>query len=117
MIITTEDLVSLHANKNDYCNQKFGFTPKMMLGLGSGFSLVSVYSTILNTFSAWVALLQPNIPPGGELSVALTRHREACSSKPGVGGIFFLLWPFSVSHYLSLGFSSKVSSLPVHSLG
>ena len=57
------------------------------------------------------------IPPGGELSVALTRHREACSSKPGVGGIFFLLWPFSVSHYLSLVFSSKVSSLPVHSLG
>ena len=27
---------------------------------------------------------------------------------------FFLLWPFSVSCYLSLGFSSKVSSVPVH---
>ena len=30
---------------------------------------------------------------------------------------FFLLWPFSVSHYLSLGLSSKVSLVPVHSLG
>ena len=48
--------------------------------------------------------------PGGELTVALARHQVTCGSKPGVGGIFFLLWPFSVSCYLSLGFSSKVSS-------
>ena len=40
-----------------------------------------------------------------------------CSSKPKFGGIFFLLWPFSVSCYLSLGFNSKVNSVPVHSLG
>ena len=29
----------------------------------------------------------------------------------GVGGIFFLLWPFSVTCYLSLGFSTKVLSM------
>jgi len=37
---------------------------------------------------------------GGELSVALTRQQVTvctCGSKPGVGGIFFLLWPFSNS--------------------
>jgi len=27
--------------------------------------------------------------PGGELSVAPTRHQVTCGSKPGVGGIFF----------------------------
>ena len=42
--------------------------------------------------------------------MALTRHQVTCGSKPGVGGIFPLLWPFSVTYYLSLGFSSKVSS-------
>ena len=45
------------------------------------------------------------IPPGGELSVALTRHQVTCGSKPGVGGIFFQLWPFFVTCYLSLGLS------------
>ena len=30
---------------------------------------------------------------------------------------FFFLWPFSVSCYLSLGFSSKSQFIPVHSLG
>ena len=54
---------------------------------------------------------------GGELSVALTRHRVTCGSKPGVGRKFFLLWPFSVSCYLSLGFGFKVSSVSVHGLG
>ena len=54
---------------------------------------------------------------GGELSVALTRHQVTCGSKPGVGGIFFLLWPFSVICYLSLGLSYKVSSVLVLSLG
>ena len=49
------------------------------------------------------------IPPGGELSVAPTRLWVTCSSKPGVGGIFFFLWSFYASCYLSLGFSSKVS--------
>jgi len=43
--------------------------------------------------------------------VALTRHWVTSGSKPGVGGIFFLLWPFSVSHYLSIVFSSKVYSV------
>jgi len=41
-------------------------------------------------------------------------HQVTCGSKPGVGGMFFLLWPFSVTCYLSLGF--KVGSVPrVHS--
>jgi len=35
-----------------------------------------------------------------------TRHWFTCGSKPGVGGIFFLLWPFSVTCYFSLGLSS-----------
>ena len=61
-------------------------------------------------------ILQTSIPPGGELSVALTRHRETCSSKPEVGGFFPSLALFSFM-VLSLGFSSKVSSVPVHSLG
>ena len=47
-----------------------------------------------------------SIPPGGELSVDLTRHWVTCGSKPGVGGIFFLLWPFSASCYLFSGFRS-----------
>jgi len=38
----------------------------------------------------------------------LARHWVTCGSKPGVGKIFSLLWPFSVSCYLSLGFSSKL---------
>ena len=33
-------------------------------------------------------------PPGGELSVAPTRHRVTCGSKPGVGGIFSCFCPF-----------------------
>ena len=42
--------------------------------------------------------------------MAPTRHRVTCSSKPGVAQRdFFLLWPFSVTCYLSLGFSSLVS--------
>jgi len=52
-----------------------------------------------------------------QLSVAPTRRRVTCSSKPGVGGILFLLWPFSVACYLSLGLSYKVSSVLVFSLG
>ena len=50
-------------------------------------------------------------------SVAPTRHQVTCGSKPGVGGIFFLLWPFSVTCYLSLGLSYKVSSVLVLRLG
>ena len=49
----------------------------------------------------------PLIPPGGELSVALTRHQVTCGSKPGVGGIFF---PALALFCFILGFSSKVSS-------
>ena len=51
------------------------------------------------------------------MSVAPTRHQVTCSSKPGGWGIFSLLWPFSVSCYLSLGFISNISSDLVHSLG
>ena len=51
------------------------------------------------------------------MSVAPTRHWVTCGLKPGVGGIFFLLWPISVSCYLSLGFCSNISSVHVHSLG
>jgi len=57
---------------------------------------------------------EKSILPGGELSVASTRHWVICYSKPGVGGIFFLLGPFQ---FHVLGFSSKVSSVSVHSLG
>ena len=57
-----------------------------------------------------------HIPPGGEMSVAPTRYWVTCSSKPGVGRIFFPLWPFSVSFYLSQDFSSKVYSALISSL-
>ena len=49
------------------------------------------------------------------------QHKNDCkghqrlNSKPGVGGIFFLLQPFSVTCYLSLGLVLK--SFHVHSLG
>ena len=33
--------------------------------------------------------LGKSISPGGELSVALTRHRVTCGSKSEIGGIFF----------------------------
>ena len=47
----------------------------------------------------------------------MTRHRVTCSSKPGAGGIlFFFLWPFSVLHFLSKVFSSKVYSVLICSL-
>ena len=44
-------------------------------------------------------------PPGGRLSVALTRHWDTYSSNPGVYGrdIFSFLWPFSVTPYCLLG--------------
>ena len=38
--------------------------------------------------------LKPPTAPGGELSVALTKHRMTRSSKPGVGGIFSFFAPF-----------------------
>jgi len=38
------------------------------------------------------------------------REKTITSSKPGVGGIFFLLWLFSVTCYLPL--PVKVSSVP-----
>ena len=41
-----------------------------------------------------------------------TRHRVACSSNPGVGGIFSFLWPFSVTPYCWLGNHLK-SPVPV----
>ena len=39
--------------------------------------------------SVEISLGRKSIPPGGELSVALTRHQVTCGSKPGAGGIFF----------------------------
>ena len=56
------------------------------------------------------------IPPGGELSLAPTRHWVICGSKLGFGEIFPSFALFSL-RYLSLGFSSKLSSALVHSLG
>ena len=46
----------------------------------------------------------------GKLFLQKLWRLNKCGSKPGAGGIFFLLWPFSVTCYLSLGF--KVSSVP-----
>ena len=79
---------------------------------------------LLQTFSAGycklntLCLREKSIPPGTELSMVLTRHRVAlirhpvtCNLKLRAEGIFFFLWPFSVLHYLSYFFSSKVYSV------
>jgi len=42
-----------------------------------------------------------SIPPGGELSVAPTRHWVTCGLKPVVGGMFFPSLALSVLRYLS----------------
>jgi len=44
-----------------------------------------------------LGLREKSIPPGGEMSVALTRYRVTCGSKLELEGFF----PFSVLHYLS----------------
>jgi len=41
-----------------------------------------------------LGVMEKSIPPGGELSVALTRHQPICGSKPPVGGIFSFFGPF-----------------------
>ena len=56
----------------------------------------------------------PSIPPGGEPSVAPTRHWVTCGSKPGGWRDFFSLF---VSCYLSQDFSSKICSVLVSNFG
>ena len=62
--------------------------------------------TLYHSTANILGFKKKSIPPGGGLSVVLTIDIGLpVVQSQGLERFFFLLWPFSVTCYLSLGFS------------